>query len=105
MWRMLQEDEPGDFVLATGQSHTIEDFLRMAFDRVGLKWKDYVKIDDRLRRPVDPVDLLGNPAKARSVLGWSPTVNLEQLVHLMVDHDLAVAKRERLPRAGVLPAK
>jgi GDPmannose 4,6-dehydratase len=95
MWRMLQQDSPADFVLATGQSHSLEDFLRTAFDRVGLNWKDHVRINDRLRRPADPVDLLGDSAKARTVLGWSPTLGFEQLVNLMVDYDLRFVERHR----------
>ncbi len=96
MWLMLQQKTPDDFVLATGKSYSIEDFLQTAFSRVGLNWRNYVKIDDRLRRPADPVDLRGNSAKARSVLNWSPTIGFEQLVNLMVDHDLALAQTECL---------
>jgi GDPmannose 4,6-dehydratase len=94
MWRILQQDTPDDFVLATGQSHSIEDFLQTAFEHVDLNWKDHVKIDDRIRRPVDPVDLLGDSTKARRMLDWSPSVTFEELVHQMVDHDLRVARSE-----------
>ncbi|MEQ9409390.1 MAG: GDP-mannose 4,6-dehydratase, partial [Fuerstiella sp.] len=93
MWLMLQHDEPGDFVLATGKSHTIRDLLEAAFSRVGLKWQDHVSIDDRFRRPADPCQLLGNPARAEQVLGWNRSVDFRQLVELMVDHDVEMVRR------------
>ena len=89
MWQMLQQDSPDDFVLATGATHTVRQFLEFAFQRIGLDWKDHVRVDDRYMRPADPVRLLGNPRKAREVLGWKPSVTFEQLVNLMVDHDCA----------------
>ncbi|HQX53777.1 MAG TPA: GDP-mannose 4,6-dehydratase, partial [Planctomycetaceae bacterium] len=85
---MLQQEEPDDYVLATGESRTIRDLLQVAFDHVGLKWQDYVKIDQRFKRPADAHELLGNPAKAIAKLGWQPTVTFEQLIGLMVDEDL-----------------
>ena len=88
MWLMLQQEEPDDYVLATGESRTIRDLLQVAFDHVGLKWQDYVKIDQRFKRPADAHELLGNPAKAIAKLGWQPTVTFEQLIGLMVDEDL-----------------
>ena len=94
MWLMLQQERADDFVLATGASHTIRDLLQVAFDHVGLKWQDYVKIDSRFKRPADAHELLGNPAKARLQLGWKPTVTFEQLIGMMVDEDLKAVSRE-----------
>lgn len=93
MWLMLQQDTPGDYVLATGRSHTIRDLLRVAFSRAELNWEDHVIIDDRFRRPADACQLLGNPAKAERVLSWQRSVDFEQLVHLMVDHDLSAVSQ------------
>lgn len=87
MWLMLQQEKAEDFVLATGTTHTVRDFLDAAFERIGLDWQQYVQVDDRFLRPADPVRLLGNPQKAREQLGWEPSVTFEELVHLMVDHD------------------
>ena len=88
MWLMLQQEEAGDFVLATGKSHSIRELLDIAFDRVGLNWQDHVVESERFKRPTDPTQLLGNPTKANKVLGWECEVNFKQLVHLMVDNDL-----------------
>lgn len=88
MWLMLQQDAPDDYVLATGISHTIRELLEAAFTHVGLKWQDYVKIDERFSRPADACQLLGNPAKAEAVLGWERSVDFHQLVQLMVESDL-----------------
>ena len=89
MWRMLQQDEPGDFVLATGKTHSIKDFLTQAFKEIGINdWQPYVTIDKSLMRPAEVDLLLGNPAKAEKVLGWKRGVDFESLVKMMVDHDL-----------------
>lgn len=88
MWLMLQQDTPNDFVLATGKSHTIGQLLETAFQRVGLNWQDHVEVDDRFKRPADAHQLLGNPAQAEKVLGWSRSVDFEGLVNLMVDSDV-----------------
>ena len=88
MWLMLQQNQPDDYVLATGKSHTIRELLEAAFRRVGLNWQDYVTVNDRFKRPADACELLGNPARARETLGWQPTVEFEDLVELMVDHDI-----------------
>jgi GDPmannose 4,6-dehydratase len=90
MWLMLQQESADDYVLATGESRTIRELLQTAFHHVGLNWEDHVSIDDRFKRPADACELLGNPSKAESVLGWNRSVNFEQLVHLMVDSDMAV---------------
>lgn len=88
MWLMLQQDQPDDYVLATGQSHTIRDLLHTAFTHVGLNWEDHVGIDDRFLRPADAHALLGNPAKAEQTLNWKRSVDFKQLVQLMVDADM-----------------
>jgi GDPmannose 4,6-dehydratase len=86
-WRMLQADEPGDFVLATGETHSVREFLDEAFGYAGLDWNDYVQIDERYFRPAEVDVLLGDASKAREKLGWEPTVRFAELVRMMVDHD------------------
>jgi GDPmannose 4,6-dehydratase len=87
MWLMLQQEKPDDYVLATGESHTIRELLDIAFSHVGLKWQDHVKIDKRFNRPADAHELLGNARKARRQLNWQPTVRFDELIQLMVDTD------------------
>ncbi len=88
MWLMLQQDEPGDYVIATGSTHSVEDFVRTAFSRVDLNYKDHVVTDPRFVRPAE-VDLLqGKPKLAKKKLGWEPTVTFEGLVEMMVDTDI-----------------
>ena len=88
MWRMMQLDEPDDFVVATGETHTVSEFVQTAFEYVGLDWRKWVEIDPRYFRPTE-VDLLqGDASKARRVFGWEPKVKFEKLVRLMVDADL-----------------
>ncbi len=94
MWLMLQQETPDDFVIATGKSHTIRDLLTLAFERVGLDWKNHVKLDDKFRRPADPNQLSGNPAKARKQLNWHPGTSFQQLIHMMVDADMKVVSRQ-----------
>ena len=88
MWLMLQQDEPEDFVISTGRTHSVKDFLAIAFDHVGLKWQDYVKQDPRFMRPAEVDQLIGDSSKAAKLLGWKPTVAFEDLVTMMVDADL-----------------
>ncbi|MGV8978006.1 MAG: GDP-mannose 4,6-dehydratase [Cellulomonas sp.] len=89
MWRMLQQDEADDYVVATGVTHSIRDLLDVAFRRVGIEdWTPLVKQDPRFMRPAEVELLIGDPSKAREVLGWTPTVSFEQLVTMMVDNDL-----------------
>ena len=88
MWLMLQQKAPDDYVIATGENHTVREFCEIAFDRVGLPWKKYVKIDPALFRPAEVSTLCGNPAKARRKLGWKPEVSFPELVCMMVDADL-----------------
>jgi GDPmannose 4,6-dehydratase len=88
MWRILQQDTPDDYVVATGETHSVREFLEEAFGYVGLDWKEFVVTDEKYFRPAEVDILLGNPAKARRVLGWEPRVTFRELVHLMVDADL-----------------
>ena len=88
MWMMLQHDEPDDFVISTGESHSIREFAGLAFARVGLDWERYVKVDPRYYRPAEVDFLRGNSAKAKRVLGWEPKTSFPQLVELMVDADV-----------------
>jgi len=89
MWMMLQQDTADDYVIATGVSHSVRQLVETAFAHAGLDWQKYVRTDPALLRPAEVDHLIGDPAKARRVLGWAPTVNFEQLVAMMVDQDLA----------------
>jgi len=91
MWRMLQADEPDDFVIATGEAHTVREFCELAFGHVNLDWEQYVQVDARYFRPAEVDYLLGDPSKASRVLGWKPQLSFPQLVTLMVDEDLKKA--------------
>ena len=94
MWLMLQQDEPDDYVIATGETHSIEEFLTLAFDKVGLgDWRPYVRHDAKFLRPAEVDLLIGDPSKAKAKLGWQPEVNFDQLVAMMVDHDLEYESR------------
>ncbi|MBE9040056.1 GDP-mannose 4,6-dehydratase [Oscillatoriales cyanobacterium LEGE 11467] len=89
MWLMLQQDRPDDYVIATNETHEIREFLNIAFGYVNLNWQDYVKFDERYLRPAEVDLLIGDPAKAKTQLGWEPSVTFEELVKLMVDADLS----------------
>ena len=89
MWMMLQQDAPDDYVVATGETHSVREFLEIAFKHVGLQYEDYVVIDPEFIRPAEVELLLGNPKKAHEKLGWKPEVSFKQLVTMMVDADLA----------------
>jgi GDPmannose 4,6-dehydratase len=90
MWLMLQQPQPGDYVIATGLPHSVQDLVEYAFGRVDLDWREYVQIDESLQRgKAELHDLVGNPAKAREQLGWAPTVSFEELVEMLVDAELA----------------
>lgn len=94
MWLMLQNQTPEDFVIGTGEMHSVKEFIEIAFGHVGLDpWK-YVKLDKQFMRPTEVDTLCANPEKARSLLDWTPTVTFEELVKLMVDHDVEMAKNE-----------
>ncbi|MGE0813641.1 MAG: GDP-mannose 4,6-dehydratase [Vicinamibacterales bacterium] len=98
MWLMLQQDKPDDYVIATGESHSVQRLVELAFQHVGLDWREHVKFDPRFMRPAEVDHLIGNPAKARRVLGWTPDVSFEQLVGMMVEADV----RRHTERPGVL---
>ncbi len=88
MWLMLQQDEPDDYVVATGETHSVKEFLELAFSHVNLKWEDYVEFDERYLRPAEVDLLIGDPTKAKEKLGWQPSLTFPELVNLMVDADL-----------------
>ncbi len=93
MWMILQQPKPDDFVIATGETHSVREFLQEAFDYAKLDWKKYVVIDKRYLRPTEVDMLLGDSSKARRVLKWTPKVNFKQLVRMMVDSDMQAARR------------
>jgi GDPmannose 4,6-dehydratase len=95
MWLMLQHPEPDDFVIATGETHSVRELLERAFAHAGLAWQDFVEIDTRYFRPTEVDLLLGDASKARKLLGWRPKVGFQQLVEMMVDADLELAAREK----------
>jgi len=95
MWRMLQQDQADDYVIATGEKHSVREFAQRAFAHVGLDYEEYVEIDRALIRPADVFTLRGDYTKARETLGWRPTVSFEELVKMMVDADM-----ERVGRSG-----
>ncbi len=98
MWRMLQAESPDDYVVGTGETHSVREFVELAFARAGLDWQDHVKVDPRYFRPAEVDLLLSDPTKVREALGWTPTVGFHELVHRMVDSDLALAAREKRAR-------
>jgi GDPmannose 4,6-dehydratase len=107
MWLMLQQDEPDDFVIATGRTHSVREFLEICFGLVDLDWQEFVQIDPRYYRPAEVDLLLGDPTKARQKLGWEPKVDLPALAQMMIEHDLELAAQEKtLREAGhVLPTQ
>jgi GDPmannose 4,6-dehydratase len=94
MWRMLQQDTPDDFVVATGKTHSVEYLLNVAFACVDLDWKEYVTIDPAFLRPAEVDYLVGDPSKAARTLGWKPQVSFEELIRMMVDADLCRLKEQ-----------
>jgi GDPmannose 4,6-dehydratase len=94
MWLMMQQPQADDYVIATGEHHSVQEFLELAFERLGLDWHKYVEADERYLRPAEVDLLMGNASKARRILGWQPKVNFSQLVGLMIDADLQLAERE-----------
>ena len=85
---MLQQDTPEDYVIATGETHTVKEFMEVAFRRVDLDWQDYVVIDEKLYRPAEIHELRGDASKAWRQLGWTPTATFRDLVHMMVDEEM-----------------
>lgn len=104
MWLMLQKDRPDDYVLATGQTHTVREWVQLSFQVAGLDWREYVRIDPELVRPAEVDLLVGDARKARAQLGWSPSVRFEELVPLMVEADMADLYRARVIE-GAAPLK
>ncbi len=96
MWRMLQVDEPGDYVVATGEAHSVLEFLDLAFQAVELDYREHVEIDPRYYRPAEVDYLQGDASKAERELGWQPTVSFRDLVRMMAEHDSLLARRERV---------
>jgi GDPmannose 4,6-dehydratase len=101
MWLMLQQSAPDDYVVSTGEAYSVREFLQLAADICGVDWKNHVETDSRYFRPTEVDFLLGDSSKARTKLGWKPRVSFEQLVRMMVEHDLELARQERtLAEAG-----
>ena len=98
MWMMLQQEKPDDYVVATGETHSVQEFLERVFELLKLDWHKYIQADPRYLRPAE-VDLLqGDSSKARRLLGWTPRVDFEELVEMMVEADLELAEREQRSR-------
>jgi len=93
MWLMLQHDHPDDYVVATGETHSVREFCQVAFDYVGLDWEKHVVVDPKFHRPAEVDLLVGDPSKAGRILHWEPTVTFQQLVRIMVDADLAALQQ------------
>ena len=100
MWLMLQTGEPDDYVIATGENHSVREFLSEAFGYLDLDWQEFVETDPRYYRPAEVDELLGDASKARRVLGWEPKVTFKAMVQIMVDHDLALAQLESLRKSN-----
>lgn len=96
MWLMLQQDKPEDYVIATGESHSVKEFVEIAFACIGMNWRDYVTIDDRFYRPAEVNDLRGDFSKAREKLGWEPKISFKELVQMMVDTDMKAFKNKHI---------
>ncbi|CCF85265.1 GDP-mannose 4,6-dehydratase [Nitrolancea hollandica] len=101
MWLMLQQDQPDDFVVSTGRTHTVQRLCELAFAAAGLDWQEYVRVDPRYLRPAEVDLLVGDATKARTTLGWEPSVSFEQMVELMVDADIRMFSGDEAP-AGML---
>jgi GDPmannose 4,6-dehydratase len=99
IWAILQQPKPDDYVLATEEAHTTKEFVKESFDLLGLNYEDYLEISDQYKRPAEVPALLGNPAKAKRILGWNPQVKFKELVKMMVASDL----KEKFEETGILP--
>ena len=95
MWLMLQQEQPDDFVIATGEMHSVKEFLEAVFGQLDLNWQDYVEIDPQYFRPTEVEELRGDSTKAREVLGWEPRTSFTELVAQMIEHDCMAARQER----------
>jgi GDPmannose 4,6-dehydratase len=93
MWLMLQQDQPGDYVIGTGRTHSVREFCDAAFSAMGMNYQDHVVVDERFYRPVEPLQLVSDPSKAKRELGWEPEVGFDELVRMMVEHDLTTVAR------------
>jgi GDPmannose 4,6-dehydratase len=102
MWLMLQQDEPGDYVVGTGEAHTVREFLELAFARAGLDWREHVEIDPRYFRPAEVDTLCADASKAKRRLGWEPAVTFDELVRIMVDSDIEKAALQMCGGTGTL---
>jgi GDPmannose 4,6-dehydratase len=94
MWMMLQQDEPDDYVIATGETHSVREFLDHAFGHVNMDWKKFVKMDPRYYRPAEVDLLIGDSAKAKKKLGWKPKVGFKELVEIMVQADIDLLEKQ-----------
>ncbi|HLN97780.1 MAG TPA: GDP-mannose 4,6-dehydratase [Pyrinomonadaceae bacterium] len=103
MWLMLQQDKPDDYVIATGETHSVKEFLDEAFSYVNLDWHDYVELDAKYLRPAEVDELVGDARKAKRAFGWEPKVSFKELVRLMVDHDLVLVNEK--PQQKLSPAR
>ena len=99
MWRILQHHEPDDFVISTGETHTVKDFVKEVFELFGLDWEDFVEISDRYKRPAEVPALLGDGSKIKRILNWEPKTKFKELVKMMVVSDL----KEKLEQTGRIP--
>ncbi|MHC5537466.1 GDP-mannose 4,6-dehydratase, partial [Singulisphaera rosea] len=95
MWMMLQQDQPDDYVVATGETHSVREFLEVAFAHLDLDYRDFVEFDTKYTRPSEVDVLLGDASKAEKVLGWKPEVSFSDLVRMMIEHDHELARREK----------
>lgn len=100
MWMMLQQEQPDDYVIATNETHSIKEFLEIAFTHVNLNWQDYVEFDARYLRPAEVDLLIGDCTKAKEKLGWQPSVTFTELVHLMVDSDIKALEKSTMVGSG-----
>ena len=96
MWKILQHDKPDDWVIATGESHSVKEFAKIAFSHAGLDWEEYVNTDKKYERPNEVHHLLGDSTKAKKELGWKPKTSFQELVKIMVEHDIDIAEREKI---------
>ncbi len=96
MWLMLQQELPDDYVIATGETHSVREFVEKAFQKLELDYQEYVEIEHRYFRPTEVDVLLGDSTKAQTILGWEPKVDFDQLIDMMVKADLELAKKERI---------
>jgi len=98
MWLMLQQDEPDDYVVGTGETHSVQELCEVAFSRAGLNWRDYVVQDPRFMRPAEVDLLVSDPSKAQAKLGWKPDITFKSLIEMMVDADIELLKEEKAPK-------